>query len=285
MDTPVRRVLDLSADGLTFVPALGMSRTVKATEGARLHRHDRIVEITACERGSVKFDCNDRVRTLLPGHVFMTFPEDAHRLRLNPNGARLYWLFLKVPRRGEALPSCTVKETNWLFGRLRSVPDRLFRANGRILDLFKSMFAAIDSTAPTSPERIFRLRTISLSLVAAVADAGHAAGREPSDRAVGSLIDEIRRNPERDFGIDRLIERTRLSPSSIRTAFYAATGMPPHAFLISCRIRAAKAMLRTTARTVADIAAELRFSTPQHFAALFRRETGRSPAEWRRDRA
>ena len=92
----------------------------------------------------------------------------------------------------------------------------------------------------------------------------------------------MRRAPEADYVLDDLLAETRLSQSSLAFKFKQLVGLPPHAFLIACRIRRAKELLERTDRTVLEIASELKFSSSQHFATRFKQETGFSPNAWRR---
>ena len=280
MDTPERRVLDLSSE-LPFLPVLGRSRSSKVREGAVEHRHAHCMEVTFCERGSVKFDCEGRAWSLLPGTMFVTQPQDAHRLRVNPKGAHLWWAFFRVPRRGEAIDSLTLAETRWLVGRLRSMPARLFQGTDAVRDGFRALLSVVDRAPAGSPSRSLRLREAALSLLLAVADAGHAGTRIPRDDALRGIIDRMRRNPEADYDLDDLLAETRLSQSSLALKFKQIVGLPPHAFLLECRIRRAKELLERTDRTVLDIATELRFSSSQHFATRFKQEAGVTPHAWR----
>ncbi len=280
MDTPERRVLDLSSE-LPFLPVLGRSRSSKVREGAVEHRHARCIEVTFCERGSVKFDCGGRGWSLLPGNVFVTQPQDAHRLRVNPKGAHLWWFFFRVPQRGEAIDSLTLAETRWLVGRLRSMPARLFQGTDAVRDGFRELLSVVDREPAGSPSRSLRLREAALSLLLAVADAGHAGTRIPRDDALRGIIERMRRVPEADYDLDDLLAETRLSQSSLAFKFKQIVGLPPHAFLLECRIRRAKELLERTSRTVLDIATELKFSSSQHFATRFKQEAGASPRAWR----
>lgn len=73
-----------------------------------------------------------------------------------------------------------------------------------------------------------------------------------------------------------------LSAPTLTTLFRRRTGLPPHAFLVSCRIAKAKETLARTRQGVAEIARQLGFPSSQYFATQFKRETGLTPRAWRR---
>jgi len=47
---------------------------------------------------------------------------------------------------------------------------------------------------------------------------------------------------------------------------------------------AARKLLRETKKSVLDVALDIGYSNPSNFAQLFRRETGLSPSDYRRQR-
>lgn len=280
MDTPERRVLDMSSE-LPFLPVLGRSRTARIRDAAVEHRHSGYMEMTLCERGSVEFDCEGRVWKLLPGSMFVTQPKDAHHLRVNPKGSNLWWVFFRVPRRGETIAFLDPIETQWLTGLLKSMPSRLFQATDAARDRFRELLSIVDRKSVGSQSRTVRLRMSAISLLLAVADAGHADVPIPRDDALREVIEQMRNRPEIDYQLGDLLARTRLSQSSLAQKFKQIVGLPPHAFLLACRIQRAKELLVQTDRLVTDIAAELKFSSSQHFATCFKQETGVSPRDWR----
>lgn len=65
-------------------------------------------------------------------------------------------------------------------------------------------------------------------------------------------------------------------------AFRKAAGQSPHRWLTERRIERAKALLKSTALSILDVAQEVGFQSQSHFGHIFRRWTGRSPAIWRK---
>lgn len=84
----------------------------------------------------------------------------------------------------------------------------------------------------------------------------------------------------------RLADLARLvgvSETYFSHAFKAATGVPPHRFVMQQRVRKAQAMMQTSASSIGSIAAECGFSDQAHFNRVFRQVTGLTPAVWKRD--
>jgi AraC-like DNA-binding protein len=74
-----------------------------------------------------------------------------------------------------------------------------------------------------------------------------------------------------------------LSPFHFSRLFHALVGLTPHRFLLRCRLRNARKLLRVDERpSFADIAAETGFADQTHFTRHFRSAFGKSPQEfWR----
>jgi AraC family transcriptional regulator len=64
-------------------------------------------------------------------------------------------------------------------------------------------------------------------------------------------------------------------------AFKQSTGMTPHAYVLERRVAAAQSLVLNTTRPFNEISAELGFSNPSHFTAVFGRLTGTSPSAYR----
>jgi AraC family transcriptional regulator len=76
----------------------------------------------------------------------------------------------------------------------------------------------------------------------------------------------------------------RLSRMHFAALFFRATALTPHQYLLKQRISAAQEMLRTTDKSIVDIALSVGFSTQAHFTTVFKRIVGQTPLKWREGR-
>jgi AraC family transcriptional regulator len=87
-----------------------------------------------------------------------------------------------------------------------------------------------------------------------------------------------------EFNLDRLAARVGLSKFHFHRLFKGALGVSPSQYYIDLRMNEARRLLRETKKSIVDVALEVGYANPSHFAQLFRRETGLTPSEYRRQR-
>lgn len=281
VDTAERRVLDLGPDGVPEIPVLGYNKSAKVKGGVERHRHDGIMEITYCIRGSLKFDCNGKTYNVLPGEVFWAGPTDVHRLHSNELGSRLRWIFFRLPKPGESIVGLRSNESDWLVRRMRNLPARVFDGGSRVGTAFEELFIAYDMVKRGTPERTLRIRKGALDLLVALVDTGYRPRQKDSACQLERLVDQMRRNPMGDFDIDALAPGMGMSPVYLVGKFKRLSGLPPHAFLLKCRIHHSATLLEKSGMSIGDIAMSLKFASAQHFATRFKKEMGKTPTEWR----
>ena len=86
------------------------------------------------------------------------------------------------------------------------------------------------------------------------------------------------------LNLDRLAALAGLSKFHFHRLFEGATGVSPARYQINLRINPARQLLRETKKSVVDVALDVGYTNPSHFAQLFRKETGLTPSEYRRQR-
>lgn len=96
-------------------------------------------------------------------------------------------------------------------------------------------------------------------------------------RAVAIYRDDLARPPS----TEQLADRLGVSRASLDRAFAADLGLAPAHLLARLRLDAARRLLRTTGRSVSEIAYALGYCNPAYFSNVFRAATGASPKAWR----
>jgi AraC family transcriptional regulator len=87
-----------------------------------------------------------------------------------------------------------------------------------------------------------------------------------------------------DFDLARLAALVGLSKYHFHRLFNSAIGLSPSRYHTNLRMELARRLLRETKKSVVEVAFEMGYSNPGHFAQLFRRQTGLSPSDYRRQR-
>lgn len=104
------------------------------------------------------------------------------------------------------------------------------------------------------------------------------------DRFIGRALALMHGQPARDWTIDELGRRVGLSRSALHERFVQLIGVPPIQYLAQWRMQAAARLLLETRATVAAIALDVGYDSEAAFARAFKRQVGKPPAAWRRDR-
>lgn len=118
-------------------------------------------------------------------------------------------------------------------------------------------------------------RTLELGL------GGSAAG-VPA-KAVRRALDFIGDNLTRDLSLADIAQAANLSERHLLRLFKEAVGVSPHQYVIRGRVEEAKALLRRTDLTIAEVAVVTGFAHHQHLNRHFKRLTGSSPERFRQE--
>ncbi len=94
----------------------------------------------------------------------------------------------------------------------------------------------------------------------------------------------MREHLAEEFNLDRLAAQSGLSKFYFNRLFKSATGVSPSRYHITLRMDEARRLLRETKKSIVDVALDIGYATPSHFAQIFRKETGLAPSDYRRQR-
>ncbi|MEM1055636.1 MAG: response regulator transcription factor [Bacteroidota bacterium] len=105
------------------------------------------------------------------------------------------------------------------------------------------------------------------------------------DALAPDLLRRVEAYVERHFGraltLGEMAAHVGLSPYHFARQFKAATGLPPYRYVVAQRIDEAKRLLRNTDWPVLQVASSVGYESASHFSALFKRETGVTPGQYR----
>ena len=116
------------------------------------------------------------------------------------------------------------------------------------------------------------------------------ASRRPERRRDGTLprrrlravVEHIEEHLDASPSLEQMAAAARLSTYHFARQFKAATGLPPHQYVITRRVERAKELLETgTHLSLAEVAAQVGFSDQSQFCHHFKRLVGVTPRQFR----
>ncbi|GAA3407439.1 helix-turn-helix domain-containing protein [Paenibacillus hodogayensis] len=112
--------------------------------------------------------------------------------------------------------------------------------------------------------------------------AKHAA--EPTDHPeLNAVIDRILQHYDEPLSLASLAEWVSMDPSYLSDLFRKKTSVTLTNFLQNVRIESAKVLLTETSATIGEIAERVGFANDNYFNKIFRKWTGVSPGDYRRN--
>lgn len=95
------------------------------------------------------------------------------------------------------------------------------------------------------------------------------------------LLVWIEKNLSQSLEVEALADRAALSARTLHRRFVAQTGLPPNAWVVRCRVRAAQQLLETITMSLEQVADATGFGSRQNFRARFSEVVGLSPSGYR----
>lgn len=99
---------------------------------------------------------------------------------------------------------------------------------------------------------------------------------------LGPLIQEIHRQPEHDWNLDRMAQRAAMSRSKFAQSFKEVVGQTPADYLMDWRISLAQSFLRR-GRPVNWVANKVGYQNGSALARAFRKKLAISPKDWQQN--
>jgi len=102
------------------------------------------------------------------------------------------------------------------------------------------------------------------------------------NKLVNQVLDYIHENYMNDISLISITEQLNISSVYMSQLFKKELGLSPIKYIINYRIDRAKYLLRETDESIYNIAVKVGFWEPKHFSKTFKRITGMTPTQYKR---
>lgn len=106
-----------------------------------------------------------------------------------------------------------------------------------------------------------------------------------SEREIDKVILYIHANYDQKITLNQLTEQFHINRTTLSEEFVKATGMSAIDYLIKLRIKIASILLSETSIPISEIVYRIGFNDSTHFGKMFRKYTGFSPSQYRKDKS
>jgi AraC family transcriptional regulator len=219
------------------------------------------------------------------GSFFLTTggaPYDVRWRAVSPEPFETMLVFVELPVLQRALEE--VFRTDATHARLRDASAFSDEALNSLLGLLREELMR-GQASPLFVEAVAQAIAIHLAREYGVTDEeSHSSSPSLPGHKLRQITNWMAEHLTEEFNLERLASQAGLSRFHFQRLFKAATGVSPSRYHINLRMEEARRLLRETKMSVVDVALEVGYTNPSHFAQLFRRETSLSPSDYRRQR-
>ncbi|OGV51970.1 MAG: hypothetical protein A2X49_08885 [Lentisphaerae bacterium GWF2_52_8] len=216
--------------------------------------------------GTGEFKIGRQALLLHPEEVLFLKPGDLHDFQAVTKKWEYRWWTMDGPLTGRIISS---------FGWKNRGPKR---AGPCPVELFIGLENCIRKIGPAAERR---------GCAAAIELLAAASGDEREEDSFDPLVSECVAIIKRQFknpGLDvaALAKVLRVHRTTLARKFCAQTGVSPSEYIIRTRVQNAQSLLKGNSRSIAEIAGDCGYEDSNYFSTAFKRMTGLSPKEFRR---
>jgi AraC-like DNA-binding protein len=173
---------------------------------------------------------------------------------------------------------------------IRALPPMLVMrpsAHDQVHDVVSLISRELTQSAPGQQTVLDRLLDVLLVLVMR-ASYEHSSNaprwyRAAADPRLGRALQAMHEDPEHGWTVPELAQLSAMSRPSFARNFERALGQTPMQYLTDWRLTLAREYLLANELTLEQIAQRTGYSSPNAFAAMFRRHVGLPPGRWRQE--
>jgi len=266
------------------IPALhmiGHANFHSTFEMLKTHYHCNM-EIVVIIKGKQRYVVNDKYYMLYGGDIFMTYPYEHHGNGDLPQEiCEFIWFQLDLSS-PENFLGLTSPYSEYLFRQMLNYHNRTKRVSTRDLTLLQQAFKYLSSDSPR--EHIHGYSCFLHFFMNAICTSDTPDSTLSYSPDIQNAISYINTHVIENPGIEQIAAFCGLSPSRFKAKFKEQLGITPHSYITALKIDTAKILLKNPQYSITDVAYQLNFTSSNHFASVFKKQTGYTPSDFRRQR-
>ncbi len=273
--TPHRKILTPAQTQLPWLCSFGIQTSEKAEKPLAPHVHPNCMEIVFLLKGFQLYETAGHLFRLTGYDIFVTRTGEPHSSCNFPEHiSDLIWFQIRLSALSQTFRSPKASE---LARALHGLP-RIFRGNAALESQLREAFFCLASPDPITLSMgqelfagcLYRLILLSRDLKPLQAD------------QISESIVYIHEHIDEPISLENAAESCGLSLSRFKAKFKEETGITPRAFINYVKIARSKQLLQE-GFSVTQVSDMLSFDTPNYFATLFKKYTGKTPSQYRSD--
>ncbi len=249
-----------------------------------------LLEIDHCRDGKMEFHIGEEKFTLAPGDIVLHRLGSGIREENFPSG-HFHGITIQIDL--DNSPQCLSSflqdvnvEPNTVCHKFLPV-GRIYYAL-RQMPAIEHIFSELYDLPESAKHGYFKVKILELFLFLSSLEnnpelAEHRGISEHQAALAKNICSYLTEHMEQRITIAELAEQFGVSAARIRSSFSGVYGVSIHTYMRGQRMREAAKLLRSTDRTVLDIAGQFGYDNASKFAGAFRAVMGVTPAQYRKN--
>lgn len=276
---------------------IGHIRFWRAAEELEEHYHPGCLEIVAVISGNQTYAVGGKEYSLFGGNVFTTYTNEVHSTGQAPQAvSELVWFQLNMEKE-EGFLGLREPFDRQLYQRMKNWDRRIVKMESeaimRLLEALQCFEEAgsveaggrkadgMESSSVGGLDKRLRGHSLLLGFLTELLEADRKQAQVADDILRGLTF--IEEHLTDRIELEQLAACCGLSVSWMKAKFRDQIGMSPRDYINRRKVERAKVLLEEGALSVTEIAFMLDFGSSNYFSTVFKRITGLSPTEYRRN--